>query len=424
MLQDLRMDRATAEEMDRHDPLAPFRRRFGVGDDGPIYMDGNSLGRPPLEVTAAVTAGLSDWRDRLVAGWEDWIDLPAAVGDRLGRLLGAAAGQVLVCDSTTVNLYKLAAAALAAGDDRREIVGDAADFPTDRYVLEGLAAATGRRLHLVDTGPAPEVAGDDASAAEALAGAIGDETALVCLSHVNYRSGARLDVAGLTERAHARGALVLWDLAHSAGAVPVELDRWGVDLAVGCTYKYLNSGPGAPGFLYVRRDLHERLRQPIWGWFGRARQFEMGEGYEPAPGIASYLTGTPGVLGLLAVDASLRLVEEAGIAALWAKSEQLTAMLVELVDEKLVPLGARLATPRRPGSRGAHVSVAHPDAWAWCRTLIERGLVVPDFRTPDVVRLGPAPLYTRYVDCYDAVERMASVLASGLDVVAAPGRVT
>ena len=414
------MDRAAAEELDRTDPLAPLRDRFPIPGSGPVYMDGNSLGRPPRAVVEAVTGGLSAWAERLVGGWEEWIDLPATVGDRLGTLLGAGPGQVLVCDSTTVNIYKLAAAALGGRPDRQVIVGDASDFPTDRYVMEGLAASAGRRLHLVGSG------GDDDfdARAEALAAAIDERCALVCLSHVNYRSGARLDVAAITERAHAHGALVLWDLAHSAGAVPVELDRWGVDLAAGCTYKYLNAGPGAPGFLYVRRDLQEHLRQPIWGWFGRAEQFEMGAGYRPAPGPHSFLTGTPGVLGLLAVDASLQVLQEAGIERLWAKSQRLTAALIELADEHLAPLGARVVTPRAPRQRGAHVSVAHPQAWAWCRTLVDRQLVVPDFRTPDVIRLGPAPIYTRYVDCHDAVERMAAVMAEGLDPVRGSRRVT
>lgn len=281
------MDRSTAEAMDRQDPLARFRDRFDISEDGPVYMDGNSLGRPPRDVSEAVEAGLKDWRTVLVSGWESWIELPAQVGDRLGRLLGAAEGQALVCDSTTVNLYKLASAALGVRQDRPVIVGDASDFPTDRYVLEGLARATGRQLRLVDTG------GDPAKAAEVISDAIGADTALVCLSHVNYRSGLRLDVPALTAVAHEHGALVLWDLAHSAGAVPMDLDGWGVDLAVGCTYKYLNSGPGAPGFLYVRQELQDDLRQPIWGWFGRASQFEMGPGYEPAGGVASFMTGHP-----------------------------------------------------------------------------------------------------------------------------------
>ena len=416
------MDRATAAEMDRVDPLAPFRSPFDIDDAGPVYMDGNSLGRPPRSVLDALRAGAEEWARRLVGGWESWIDLPAAVGDRLGSLLGAGPGQVLVCDSTTVNLYKLAAAALAARPGRDVIVGDGADFPTDRYVLEGLAAATGRSLVLV---PGGENGDEDVDARrQAIEAAIDDRCALVCLSHVNFRSGARMDGAALTATAHDRGALVLWDLAHSAGSVPVALDRWDADMAVGCTYKYLNAGPGAPGFLYVNRRLQDRLRQPIWGWFGRARQFDMAPGYEPAAGATSFLTGTPPVLGLLAVDASVALMAEAGLDRLWDKSQKLTAMLVELVEEQLVPLGARLASPRRPAQRGAHVSVAHPRAWPWCRTLVDRGLVVPDFRTPDVIRLGPAPLYTRYTDCFDAVERMAATMAAGLDPVPDDPRVT
>ena len=413
------MNRSDAEALDRADPLAGMRALFPVPESGPIYMDGNSLGRPPRAVIEAVAGAVEEWATRLVGGWSEWVDLPAVVGDRLGRLLGAAPGQVLVCDSTTVNLYKLAAAALAARPGRSTIVADAADFPTDRYVLEGLAAASGRTVRWVESSDADP----DRTAGEVEA-ALGDDTALVCLSHVNYRSGARLDVEAVTSAAHHRGALVLWDLAHSAGAVPVELDRWGVDLAVGCTYKYLNSGPGSPGWLYVRQELQSALRQPIQGWFGQADQFAMGAGYRPAPGVRSYLTGTPGIVALRAVDAALSVTEKAGVEALWAKSQRMTEMLVELVDRRLAPVGARLATPRDPEHRGAHVSVAHDRAWPWCRTLIDRGRVVGDFRAPDVIRLGPAPLYTRYVDCFDAVEAMVDEMEAGLEEVSGLDRVT
>lgn len=413
------MDRLTAESWDRADRLAPMRAEFPISQDRPVYMDGNSLGRPPRATLDAIRSAGGEWADRLVGGWEEWIDLPAQVGDRLGGLVGAGSGQVLIYDSTTVNLYKLAAAALHARPDRGTIVGSASDFPTDRYVLEGLAASTGRGLHLVDT------LDDDPNGFEQrLAEVVGDDTALVSLSHVHYCSAARLDGAAVTALAHDRGALMLWDLAHSAGSVPVELDGWGADLAVGCSYKYLNGGPGAPGWLYVRRDLQDELRQPIWGWFGRADQFAMGPGYEPASGITSYLTGTPGVIALRALDASLQVIQRAGIEALWAKSQRLTAMLVELVADKLVPLGAALATPTDPARRGAHVTISHPDAWAWCRTVIDRGLVVPDFRTPNRVRLGPAPLYSRYVDAFDAVELMADAFEAGLDPAVANVRVT
>ena len=367
---------------------------------GPIYMDGNSLGRPPTSVVDAIREAATEWADRLVGGWDDWIDLPSRVGDRLGRLIGAAPGQLLVCDSTTINLYKLAAAALAARPDRRNIVALTGDFPTDRYILQSL----GRELR----------------AADDLEAAIDDETALVCASHVHFATGRRLDAARITRVAHDHGALVLWDLAHSAGAVPVALDDWHVDLAVGCTYKYLNAGPGAPGYLYVNARLQDELRQPIWGWFGQADQFAMGERYTPASGITRFMTGTPGIIGLRAVDAALAVTEEAGVDALWAKSAKLTALLADRAKERLEPLGATVIAP---DERGAHISVAHPDAWRWCRALIDGGLVVGDFRPPDMIRLGPAPLYTRYVDCFDAIEALADRLERGLQD-AEPRRVT
>jgi kynureninase len=403
------MDRAAAEALDRADPLASFRDRFPVAEDGPIYLDGNSLGRPSHAVRQALEAGLLDWERHLVGGWSRWIDLPGEVGDRLGALIGAGAGQILVCDSTTVNLYKVADAALAlqAGHNGRTvIVGDAHDFPTDRYVLAGLAEARGCDLRLLASDP---VNGLDL---EDLAAALDDNTALVCLSHVNYRSAARLDLAAVTELAHAHGALMLWDLCHSAGAVPVDLDAVGADLAVGCTYKYLNAGPGAPGYLYVRRRLAGEFRQPIRGWFGHQDQFAMGPAYQPAPGVGRFLTGTPNVLGLLAVRAGVDLLLEAGLDRLWAKSQALTAALIEQARDRLEPAGVTLASPTEPARRGGHVSIAHTRAWPWCATLVERGLVVPDFRAPDVMRLGPAPLYTRFVDVYDAVERICAVIAA------------
>jgi kynureninase len=406
------MDRAEAEALDRTDPLAAFRVRFHVGDTGgAIYMDGNSLGRPAEEVEAAISAAVIEWERRLVGGWEEWIDLPARVGDRLGRLVGAAPGQTLVCDSTTLNLYKVVSAAVAHQPGRREVLAVTDDFPTDRYVLQSIAEGRGKKLRLVD------------GTEDAIEAALSERTAVVCLSHVHFTTGRRLDGARITTAAQEHGALVIWDLAHSAGAVPVDLDGWGADLAVGCTYKYLNSGPGAPGFVYVAQRHHGRLRQPIWGWFGQADQFEMGERYEPAAGIRSYLTGTPGIIALRAVDAAIGVTEEAGLERLWAKSQALTDLLIERIAARLIPLGAQLATPT--GSRGAHVSVRHPEAWRWCRALIEGELVIGDFRPPDVIRLGPAPLYTRFVDCFDAVDRMAATLEAGLERIdPGKGRVT
>jgi kynureninase len=407
------VDRAEVVAMDEADELTQLRQHFSIPEDGPIYLDGNSLGPPPSAVGAAVIHALDEWRLRLVGGWEEWIDLPTKIGDRLGRLLGAAPGQVLVCDSTTINLYKVVAAALETGTDRGEIVADAGDFPTDRYVLQGLSRSTGRRLRLLHDPTSDEVID-----------ALGSDTALVCLSHVDFRTGRRLDGARICQAARDAGTLTIWDLAHSAGAVPLELDDWGADLAVGCTYKYLNAGPGAPGFVYVRRDLQDLLGQPIWGWFGQARQFEMGENYEPAPGITSFLAGTPGLIGLRAVEAALGVTDQVGVGALWAKSVRLTELLLDRVDERLVPLGAKVVTPRQPDQRGSHVSISHPKARPWCRTLIEQRLVVGDFRPPDIFRLGPAPLYTRFVDCFDAVEEMARTLEAGIDETAPSGRVT
>jgi kynureninase len=402
--------------LDLEDPLAPYRRQFNT--EGPIYLDGNSLGRPSASVVERLAEAVRDWSENLVGGWSRWIDLPAAVGDRVGRLIGAGPGQVVVCDSTTVNLYKLAAAALSAQPGRQVILADADDFPTDRYVLQGLAELSGRELRLLH---GSAVDGLDTEAVDA---AIDARTALVCLSHVNFRSGARLDLAAITEAAHRRGALVLWDLCHSAGAIPVDLDEARADLAVGCTYKYLNGGPGSPAFAYVRRDLQVRLRQPVWGWFGQQDQFAMGPKYDPTSGMGRFLAGTPPVLGLLAVDAAAQTLESAGVPALWAKSQQFTAMLVDLIRDRLEPLGATLASPTDPGRRGAHVSVAHPRAWPWCKALIDRRMVIGDFRPPDVIRLGPAPLYTRFVDVFDAVQKMTEVLQAGVEEVQDRPRVT
>jgi kynureninase len=415
------IDRAGAEALDAADDLGRFRERFVLRDADLIYLDGNSLGPLPVTTPGRLAAQVDEWGDRLVEGWEDWVDLPVRVGDRLGQaVLGAGPGQVLVGDSTTVNLYKLASAAVVARPGRTTIVGDAHDFPTDRYVLQGIAAAHGLELRLLRSDP---VAGP--SVAE-LAGAVDEATALVCLSHVNFRSAARLDLARLAELAHRVGALVLCDLSHSAGAVPLALDDDGVDLAVGCTYKYLNAGPGAPALLYVRRELQDDLCSPIWGWFGQRDQFAMGEGYQPSPGIRRFAAGTPPVLGLAGVGAGVELCAEAGMQRLWARSAGLTSLLIDLFDAWLAPLGCRLASPRALAARGGHVAIGHPDAWRVCRALIERCAVRPDFRPPDVIRLCPAPLFTRSVEVWDACDRLRRLLDSGeyLGVDAGARRIT
>jgi len=383
-------ERAHAEALDAADPLASFRDRFVIGDPQLIYVDGNSLGRLPRATSDQLARRVEEWGSRLVTAWHEWIDLPLQVGDALAPIVGARPGEVLVADSTTVNLYKLAAAALELRPGA--IVGRADDFPTDRYVLQGLAEHYGRELRLVDD----------------VAAALEPPVALVCLSHVDYRTGTLVDIASLNEA----DALVLWDLSHSAGAVPVELEAAGADLAVGCTYKYLNAGPGSPAFLFVRRELQPLLTSPIWGWFGQRDQFAMGPRYDPVDGIGRFQAGTPSILGLAAVEVGVEAIAEAGIGRLREKSVALTELVVALHDAWLEPLGFELGTPREPARRGAHVSLRHPDAWRICRALIERAQVIPDFRGPDNVRIGLPPLYTRFVDAWDAIDRLRRLVES------------
>jgi kynureninase len=382
--------------------VAPARDLFVIAAGPTIYIDGNSLGRLSRPGRVAIEAVVDEWSSSLIAGWDRWIGLPTAVGDELAsRFLGARPGEVLACDSTTVNLYKLIAAAVADRPGRSVVVTDRGNFPTDRYLLEGLAQGPGVDVRFYDADP---VEGPDVAS---LARALGDDVAAVVISHVDYRSGAIADMAPLTALVHDAGAHCIWDLSHAIGSVPVDLGRTGAALAAGCTYKYLNAGPGAPAFLYVRADLQERLRSPIWGWFGRRDQFGMGAGYEPADGIARFLAGTPDIVGLASLQGAIGAFPP--MAEVRAKSEALTAMAVDLFDRWLVPLGFELATPREPTRRGGHVSVRHPDAWRICRALIERADVVPDFRTPDIVRMGFAPLYTRFVDVWDALARLRDV---------------
>jgi kynureninase len=408
------LSRAHAAAADAADPLAPFRERFAGADDG-IYLDGNSLGRLPLATRERVARTADEWGERLVGGWHDWIDAPLRAGAALAPLIGAAPDEVVVCDSTTVNLYKLVAAALDAPGAAAApaLVTDRANFPTDRYVLEGLAAQRGLELRLFDGEPDPAT----------LPCAAGD---VVVLAHVGYRSGALADLPALQAAARERGATVVWDLSHSAGAVPVELSAAGAELAVGCTYKYLNAGPGAPAYLFVARALQPTLRSPIWGWFGQREQFSMERPYDPEPDIRRFLAGTPTILALAAVEEGARLSAEAGIAALRAKSVALTERLIALHDAWLAPLGFELETPRDPGRRGSHVALRHEAAWPITRALIERAGVVPDFRGPDSIRLGIAPLYIRHADVWDAADRLRAIVERGEheQFGGAPSRVT
>jgi len=406
----MELTRAAAVALDDVDPLASFRTRVvGASDDGPdrlLYLDGNSLGRLPRDTPAALARVVEEqWGTGLVGSWASWIGEATRVGDVLAAgILGARPGEVLVGDSTSVNLYKLLMAGVDAQPGRDVVVCTADDFPTDRYIVAGVAESRGLTVRQI---PADIDEGLDAAT---LAAALDDRVAVVVLSHVAYRSGALADLTALTRLVHEAGALVLWDLSHSAGAVPVELTAVGADLAVGCTYKYLNGGPGAPAFLYVRRELQQRLRSPIHGWFGQRDQFAMGPEYDPAPGIERFGVGTPPVLATAAVEVGAALVAEAGVAALAEKGRAMTDLAVALGDAWLRPHGAVLASPRDPSRRGSHVTFAHAQAWQVTQALLDRR-VVPDYRTPDRVRLGPAPLYTRFVDVWDAMDRFRAVLA-------------
>ena len=400
-------DRAFAEQLDADDPLAGFRDRFARGAEPLIYLDGNSLGPLPVATRERIAEVVSrEWGEGLVRSWNDWVELPTAAGDLLGEhLAGAAPGQIAVCDSTTVNLYKLAHAALDARPGRDVLITDDDNFPTDRYVLAGVARERGAELRLIHTDI------DQGISAAELAGALDDRVALVSLSHVAYRSGALADMAAITAQVHEAGALILWDLCHAIGAVPVSLDAAGADLAIGCTYKYLNAGPGAPAFLYVRRGLQERMRQPVWGWFGQADQFAMGPGYQPAEGVGRFLTGTPNIIGTVAVQEGTKLLAEAGMDRLRAKSTALTSLAIALADEWLAPLGFAVATPRDQDRRGAHVTLAHQDAHQISQALIREG-VVGDYRTPGRLRLGPVPVATRFTDVWDAMAILRRLVTS------------
>jgi kynureninase len=401
---DLPSTREEAAQLDRADPLSRYREEFVSSPGGAIYLDGNSLGRQPRATRRALGRLLDEWAADIVRGWDRWAHLPAEVGDQVGELVGAAGGQVVACDSTTVNLYKLATAVLDASPDCNEVVADVNDFPTVRYVLQAVTARHGFVLVPMASDPV------DGFAISDLAGRLTRATALVCLSGVNYRSGAVADIAAVTELVHRAGALTLWDLSHAAGVLPMDLDSSGADLAVGCGYKYLNGGPGAPAWLYVRRDLQERLRQPIWGWWGQRNQFEMGANYDPAPGVRHFLTGTPDVPGLTALSRGIAPLLAAGMPALWDKTRRLVAVLAARAEDILVPLGVRLSSPAVAEMRGGHLALSHPDAWEASQLLIERGLVIGDFREPDVIRLAPVAIYTSYVEAWDAIESIAKVL--------------
>jgi kynureninase len=392
----------TAVELDAADPLARFRERFVPAPGVAAYLDGNSLGRPLAASIDRVNAVMrTQWAERLIRGWDDgWMDLPVRIGDELGRVaLGAASGQTVIGDSTTVLLYKLIRAALELRHGRDEIVIDRDDFPTDRYLVESIAAERGLTVRWIEEGDVTP---------ERLAAVLSERTAVVVLSAIAYRSGFLADLPAIIDLVHDAGALTLWDLCHSAGVLPHELDAWGVDLAVGCSYKYLSGGPGAPAFAFVAARLQNDFRQPIAGWLGSARPFEMGQGYEPGPGMRRVLSGTPPVLGMVGLQDSLALIDEGGLPAIRAKSIALTEFAIELADE-LLP-DAELATPRDPARRGSHVTLDHPGFDAIMPRLWERG-VIPDFRRPSGIRLGLSPLSTSFAEVETGINVIAEELA-------------
>ena len=399
-------DLAYAAALDEADPLAAYRECFVGTDTSLVYFDGNSLGRPLRRTPARLAAFVEqEWGGRLIRGWdESWLELPTRLGDALGRcVLGAAAGQTFVGDSTTVLLYKLARAAVSARPDRTEIVIDTDNFPTDRYLVDGIAAERGLRVRWIEVDRAAGVTPDQ------VAEVVGPQTALVVLSQIAYRSGFLADVEPITQIAHDAGALVLWDLCHSAGSVPIELDAWRVDLAVGCSYKYLNGGPGAPAYGYVRADLVEQLTQPIQGWMGAADVFAMGPDYQPAPSIRRFLSGTPPVIGMLALRDMVELIETIGIEAIRAKSVALTSYAIELADAWLGPLGATVASPRDAARRGGHVTLNHPAMRAVTTALWAKD-VIPDYRDPGGLRIGLSPLSTSFAEVHRGLAAVRDAL--------------
>jgi kynureninase len=385
---------SSAAELDATDPLAAYVSRFIASDQVVSYLDGNSLGRP-LAATADRLASFvaHDWADRLIRSWDEgWMELPLEVGDRIGALtLGAASGQTVVADSTTVMLYKLIRAAVDARPDRTEIVMDDDNFPTDRFVIEGIAKERGLTVRWIS------VDKTRGATAELVREAVSEATALLVLSHVSYRSGHIADMKTITEIAHSAGALVLWDLCHSAGSVPTQLDAWGVDFAVGCTYKYLNGGPGSPAFGYVASALQNDVEQPIWGWMGAADVFAMADGFTPANSMRRFISGTPPVVGMLAMQDMLDLIEEVGIEAIRDKSLALTDFAFSLVDSLLVPLGVEIGTPRNHEERGSHVTISHPAFKKVVAELWKAG-TIPDFRNPSSIRIGLSPLSTSFAE--------------------------
>jgi kynureninase len=409
--------------LDAADPLRRFRDEFVIADPDLCYLDGNSLGRLPKRTVNLVHHYLTaEWGSELVAGWSHWIDEAQRVGDLIGAsALGVAAGQVLAVDTTSVNFYQLCDAVLTANPERDTVVSDTANFPTDRYILEGLCERHGKRLVLID-----DESGEEYVSERMLADHVDGRTALVTLSVVQYRSGALHDVPALTRIAHEVGALVVWDASHAVGVVDLQFDRDDVDLAVGCTYKYGNAGPGSPAWLYVNKRLQRSLRVPIQGWFAQRDQFAMGQGFERADGMRGFQIASPSIVGMRCIEASFGMIAEAGLPAIAAKAALGTDLMVRLHDAWLAPLGFELITPRDAKRRGGHITLRHPDAKQIAVAMRELVKVIPDYREPSSIRMAISPLATSFNEVHEGFARIRDLVASGRyrDVLPPDNRVT
>lgn len=406
-------DREYALELDRNDPLAHFRSRFVITDPDMCYLDGNSLGRLPHSTVIAVNEYMTqEWGREVVTGWSHWVDEAQPIGDLIGRsALGAGPEQMLACDTTSVNFYQLALAAIYARPGRKTIITDAANFPTDRYILDGVAKQLNLNLVIIDN-ESTGLAENERITPEILEKYLSDDVALVTLEVIQYRSGARNDIKSLTDLTRKYGALLLWDASHAVGAIEMNLDANGADLVVGCTYKYGNSGPGSPAWLYVSKRIQKELQVPIQGWFSQGDQFGMGPVFERAEGIRGYQIASPSLMGLRCVKSAFEIIEEAGIDAIARKAATGTQMMIDLYDAWLADLGITLLTSRNAKERGGHITLGHPDAARICIALRQFANVIPDYRTPNSIRLAISPLPTSYVEVWDGFQRIRDLVSS------------
>jgi len=401
-----------ARHLDEHDELAHFRDRFVIDDPQQIYLDGNSLGRLPRQ-TVTIMQDLIEqhWGGRLIRGWnDDWMAMQERIGSKIAGLIGADANEVIIADSTSVNLFKLSLAALRFNNGRHKIITDNLNFPSDLYILQGLTQLVPRPLDIIVVPSEDGIHGPVAKIIDE----IDRDTALVALSHTVFKSAYTYDMAAVSKAAHEKGAIILWDMSHSAGSVPANLHLADADLAVGCTYKYLNGGPGSPAFIFIRRDWQKKLGNPLTGWMGHSHIFDFSLDYERDPGLRHFLTGTPPILSTAAIEPGVDILLEATMVAVRAKSVKQTEFLVYLWQEWLEPLGFRLNSPRNAGCRGSHVSLGHEHGWGIDQALIHEMHVIPDFRQPDNIRLGIAPLYTSFADIYEAMDRLRRLTVEGL----------